>query len=209
MGTTRRQLVVMVTGWVLVVLVVGGATFAVVSRAGDEVGQASALRSVAAAVPEPSASRSDRPSRTTASDPPTPDGSEEPEPSEDPSAQPSSSAPASTPTRTSTPARTPSPAGTTSPPRPPAPQTRTASFTTVAGTVVASCTGSTVRRESITARDGWRFEDQVERGRLEVHFARAGGEGSEDEPGETEGDADDEVELAVVCVDGAPTRRSH
>ncbi len=49
----------------------------------------------------------------------------------------------------------------------------------------------------------------MERGRLEVHFTRAGGEGSEGEPGETEGDDDDEVELAVACVDGAPTRRSH
>ncbi|WP_207021418.1 hypothetical protein [Phycicoccus sp. DTK01] len=200
MGTTRRQLVAMVTGWLLVVLVVGGATFAVVSRAGDEVGQASALRTVASSVPEPSASRSDRPTRTAGSGTPTPDGSDEPEPTQEPSGTPSSSAP----TRTSGPTRT-----TTRPPQPPAPRTRTASFSTIGGTVVASCTGSTIRRESITARDGWRFEDQVERGRLEVHFARAGGEGSEGEPGGTEGDDDDEVELSVVCVDGAPTRRSH
>lgn len=203
-GTTRRQLVAMVTGWLLVVLVVGGATFAVVSRAGDEVGQASALRTVASSVPEPSASRTDRPTRTAASDAPTPDGSEEPEPSDEPTQAPSGPQSSSTPTRTSGPTRT-----TTRSPQPPAPRTRTASFSTAGGTVVASCTGSTIRRESITARDGWRFEDQVERGRLEVHFTRAGGEGSEGEPGETEGDDDDEVELAVACVDGAPTRRSH
>ncbi|QKE84357.1 hypothetical protein [Arthrobacter sp. NEB 688] len=200
MGTTRRQLVAMVTGWLLVVLVVGGVTFAVVSRAGDEVGQASALRTMATSAPEPSGTGSGRPTRTAGSASPSPDGSEDPEPP-DPSASPEG--PTSSPTRTSGPTRT------TRPPSTPSAQTRTASFTTIGGTVVASCTGSSIRRESITARDGWRFEDEVERGRLEVHFARAGGEGSEGEPGESESDDDDEVELSVVCVDGAPTRRSH
>lgn len=71
--------------------------------------------------------------------------------------------------------------------------TRTESFSTQGGTVVVSCDGSQVTLESITVRDGWRFEQEAERGRLEVKFeARA------------DDDVDD-AELDIACVDGAPT----
>lgn len=70
---------------------------------------------------------------------------------------------------------------------------RTESFTTAGGTVVASCDGEQVTLESITVRDGWRFEQEAERGRLEVKF-----ESRQDD------DVDD-AELHLVCVAGTPT----
>ena len=70
---------------------------------------------------------------------------------------------------------------------------RTQSFTTAGGTVVASCDGEQVTLESITVRDGWRFEQEAERGRLEVKF-----ESRQD-------DDTDDAELHLVCVAGAPT----
>lgn len=172
----RRAVVGMVVAWAAVVAVVGGIAFVVVSRAGSQVGQASALRTVA--------------------DAPVSSG------------RPVSSAPATRPA----PSATPSPsepdddtsASTTPPPEP---QTRTRSFTTQGGTVVASCTGSRIGAESITVRDGWRFEDERESRKLEIHFARTGAPDVEDAEGEGE-DEEGEVELKVGCVDGVPTRYS-
>ena len=67
---------------------------------------------------------------------------------------------------------------------------RTASFTTDGGTVVAQCVGTAIELVSITPRDGWRCEQESEHGGLEVKF----------KSGERE------VEIAVVCVRGAPVR---
>lgn len=75
----------------------------------------------------------------------------------------------------------------------PQPTPRTQSFTTEGGTVVASCDGEEVTLESITVRDGWRFEQELERGRLEVKFESR------------QGDIDD-VEIDLGCVAGVPTR---
>ncbi|MGG5257431.1 hypothetical protein [Phycicoccus avicenniae] len=159
----RRALVGMVVAWVAVVLVVGGLAFVVVSRAGSQVGQASALRTVA--------------------DAPAGAGSTTPRPA------PSSSRPTPTDTASSTPEDEP--------------EVRTRSFTSRGGTVVASCTGSQVRAESITVRDGWRFADEREPDKLEIHFSRTDAPARE----EVEGDDDaGEVEIRVGCVDGVPTR---
>lgn len=71
--------------------------------------------------------------------------------------------------------------------------TRTESFITAGGTLVASCDGEQVTLESITVRDGWRFEQESEGGRLEVKF-----ESRQDD------DAED-AELRLACVGGTPT----
>lgn len=70
--------------------------------------------------------------------------------------------------------------------------TRTASFPTAGGTVVASCDGTTIVLGSITVRDGWRFEDEAERGEIEVKFR-------------TDAKDVEDVELVLGCVDGIPT----
>ena len=172
----RRPLLAMALGWVLVVAAVAAVTFVVVDRAGRGVGQASAARTVA---PLPSEASSLPPSPT-----PSP-----------------TSAPVRPTTSTPTPTRTAPPAPTRTS-RPPAPvttptlrlaETRTASFTTEGGTVVASCAGTVLTLGSITPRDGWRFEKDVEHGALEVKFASS----AEDV---------DDVEVAIGCVRGMPTR---
>ncbi|MGA8044720.1 MAG: hypothetical protein WCA30_00480 [Dermatophilaceae bacterium] len=100
--------------------------------------------------------------------------------------------PAPAPTAT---AGSPGPTGTgpTTPATTAGVSSRTESFTTAGGTVVASCDGDQVTLESITVRDGWRFEQEAERGRLEVKF-----ESRQDD------DVDD-AELRLACVDGTPT----
>ncbi len=107
-----------------------------------------------------------------------------PVPSTDVSATPDST-PTARPTR-SDPLVTPAP--TT-----PAPTPRTESFTTEGGTVVASCHDAVVSLESITVRDGWRFEQESEGGRLEVKF-------------ESRQDSVEDVEIHLECVAGVPTR---
>ena len=171
----RRPLVAMVAGWFAVVLAVAAITFVVVDRAGRGVGRASAAQTVAVVsttVPQGSASR-------TPTEPPTP--SQTPEPSE--SAD-SSEAPEPTPTVRRT---TPEPEST---PTPREPESRTASFTTDGGIVVASCQGSQISLGSIRPRDGWRFEKESEDGGLEVVFKTS----------------EREVEIHVSCQAGVPTR---
>ncbi|MBM6400306.1 hypothetical protein [Phycicoccus sonneratiae] len=206
MNRSRGALLGLVLGWLAVVAVVGGLTFAVVSRAGSEVGQASALRTVAtgprasSTAPAPSASPSEpdddpSPTGTPTSDDPAPSRTGRPTSPSDPS--------------------TPSGGGTSRPTTPtttaPATTTRTRSFTTEGGTVVASCTGSRIGIESITVRDGWRFEDERESRKVEIHFSRSGSE-REDEAvtrGTTEGataEDEGEVEIVLVCSGGVPTR---
>lgn len=97
--------------------------------------------------------------------------------------------PGPTPTNGSTGTHPTTPATPTSP----GTSTRTESFSTQGGTVVVSCDSNQVTLESITVRDGWGFEQEAERGRLEVKF-----EAREDD------DVDD-AELHIACVDGAPT----
>lgn len=172
----RRPLLAMALGWVLVVAAVAAVTFVVVDRAGRGVGQASAARTVA---PLPSRSVSPPPSPGPATSTATP--------SSTPTPVTARSAAAPSPTRTSrrpTPTPTPAvrPAGT-----------RTASFTTEGGTVVASCAGTVLTLGSITPRDGWRFEKESEHGGLEVKFTAR------------EEDVDD-VEIVLGCVRGTPTR---
>ncbi|HET7761434.1 MAG TPA: hypothetical protein VFL46_03670 [Phycicoccus sp.] len=177
MRSVRPPLVVMLLAWLLVVTAVGVVTYLVVGSAGRGVGQASAAATVAPlppAGPDPTAS----PGPTTpASAVPRPTRSATPAPTVS-----RTTAPAPAPTRSSPPVVRTAP--------PPAPTTVTRSFTTQGGTVVATCTGSTVRRDSITPRDGWRVEDDTEHGTLEVKFKAA----------------EAEVELTLRCVGGVPTR---
>lgn len=202
--TTRRRVVAMVTGWVVVVLVVGGLTFAVVSRAGSEVGQVSALRTAATDGPDDASTSGAPTSPGTTHATPTPTRSSD-EPDDG-----TSSPPATAPTHSrTTPPGTSSPTRTTRPPSPPPPTRRTASFTTEGGTLVASCTGSAIRRESITVRYGWRVEEEVGRTRLSVHFKRTSGGDGDREGAAVASDGDGEVELTVACVQGVPTRTSH
>lgn len=197
-GSTRRRVVGLVTAWLVVVLVVGGVTFAVVSRASSAVGQASALRTLAPAVASTSggtaAPGSRSPSRSATGTPSPSSEDDAPEPADTP--EPSHQGGTPTPRTTAT---TPRPRTTA--PKPPA--TRTTSFTTQGGTVVASCTGSRIDLESITARDGWRFEDERESRKLEIHFSR-----NDSAPGESGVRSEDEgeVELTLECVGGVPTR---
>ena len=171
----RRPLLAMALGWILVVAAVAAVTFVVVDRAGRAVGQASAARTVA---PLPSRSVSPPPAPSPATRTATPSSTPTP-------ATARTTAPS--PTRTSSrPAPTPTPAV-----RPAA--TRTASFTTEGGTVVASCAGTVLTLGSITPRDGWRFEKESEHGGLEVKFKAR------------EEDVDD-VEIVIGCVRGSPTR---
>lgn len=94
------------------------------------------------------------------------------------------------------PSTTPGMPGTTTPAVSPAASptaaTRTASFPTAGGTVVASCAGRTMTLGSITVRDGWRLEDETEGGAIEVKFKNV----VEDV---------DDVEVVLRCVDGIPT----
>lgn len=187
--TSRRgTLLGLVLGWLAVVLVVGGLTFAVVSRAGSQVGQASAMRTVA-----------DAPVATSSGSRPAPSASRTPDP-------PSSATPSASPTPTRSTGSSPSAPSTP----PPAPSTRTRSFTTAGGTVVAACTGTRIGVESITVRDGWRFEDERESRKLEIHFSRSGSGGGEVETAglaeHVSADDDGEVELKIECVGGVPTR---
>ncbi len=191
----------MTLGWMVVVLLVGGSTFAVVSHAGSRVGEASALRSAAAVVPSSSSATGSTTRPTSAT--PAPTRSATPSASPSPSAGPGSPRPPATSRpRTSTPAPPPTPrrTATTS-----TPATRTASFTTAGGTVTASCTGTTIRRQSITPRDGWRFEEDLSSRKLEVHFSRSG----HAPEGVATDDSEDEVEVTITCVGGEPTRESH
>ncbi|HET6967597.1 MAG TPA: hypothetical protein VFI44_04925 [Ornithinibacter sp.] len=171
----RRPLLAMALGWVLVVVAVAAVTFVVVDRAGRGVGQASAARTVAAL---PSGAASPSPSSTPATTPPARSSSPTPAPTR---------TPAPAPPRTS---RPPAPART--PAARPA-LTRTSSFTTDGGTVVVSCDKAVLTLESITPRDGWRFEDKSDDGELEVKFRTR------------EEDVDD-VEITIGCVRGTPTQ---
>jgi hypothetical protein len=173
----RPPLLALLAAWVLVVAVVGTVTYLVVDRAGRGLGHAAAARTVAAA-----------PVGSPTETPPTPT-TPSPTPSQSPSTR-------STPTPSSSPP--PPPSSSPPPPRssspPPAttrPPSTTESFRTRGGTVVATCVDGGVQLTSITVRDGWRFEDETEDGRLEVKF----------ESGE-----DDEVDVKIGCADGVPVR---
>ena len=177
MRSVRPPLVVMLLAWLLVVTAVGVVTYVVVGSAGRDVGQASAAATVA---PLPPAG-----SIPTSTIRPTPSASAVPRPTR-------SATPAPTASRTTAPV----PAATRSSPPvvrttpPPSSTAVTRSFTTRGGTVVATCTGSTLRLDSITPRDGWRVENDAEHGVLEVKFKAA----------------EAEIEVTLRCVGGVPTQ---
>ncbi|PKW25770.1 hypothetical protein [Phycicoccus duodecadis] len=197
MDPARGKVLAMVAAWLATVLVVGGATFVVVSAAGRDVGQVSALRTVvvdpAASTTSPAATRP--PASRDVPTSPAPRPSTSPHPDATEAGGPPATRPAPRPAPSSRP-----PAGAA-----PSPATHTASFTTAGGTVVATCTGSVIRRRSITVRDGWRFEDELDGESLKVHFTRDDGErATAAAPSETS-DGDGEVELTLRCVGGVPT----
>ena len=162
----RRPLLLMVLGWLAVVVAVGAITFLVVDRAGRGVGQASAAARVAV------------PPNFTSSGTPGPT-----------SGAPSRTTPDPTTTTRTTPTASRSPEPTpvrTSPDDP----RDTESFTSEAGTVVATCTGAQITLDSIRPRDGWRFETESEHGGLKVDFRNDDGK----------------VEMLLISVRGVPTR---
>ncbi len=181
-----RPLAVMALAWVLVVAAVGTVTYLVVDRAGRALGQASDTSTLVAAPPSTS-SRTAAPTSTGSSPSPSPGRSSTPRSTLGPTAAPAPTVPtgstgsATTVRPSSTPTPTPTPTRTVS--------TRTASFTTRGGTVVASCTGDRIRLDSITPRDGWGFEPEIDGSQLEVKFTSR----------------QDEVELHIRCVGGVPT----
>lgn len=199
MGAARGRVLAMVAAWLVTVAVVGGVTFVVVSAAGRDVGQAWALRTVVTDAgprsPSPTPPRPTPPATATRGvRPPTPARTS-------PAPRPRATTPTSVVPRSTPVAPTP--------PRPapaPAPTTRTGSFTTGRGTLVASCTGSVIRRRSITVRDGWRFEDETDGRSLTVHFSRGTEEAPTAESGAAEStDGESEVKLTLRCVGGVPT----
>jgi hypothetical protein len=169
--------------WVLVVAAVGSVTYLVVDRAGRGIGDTSATAPMAA--PVASATPSATPTRSSSAPSPTRTRTRSATPTPRPTSTPAPPAPATSSPRASatstpTPTRTPTPA----------PVSRTESFSTRGGTVVATCVDGRVRLDSITVRDGWRFEKDVEGGYVEVKF---------------EAEEDDEIELRIGCRNGVPT----
>jgi hypothetical protein len=181
----RWPLGLVLLAWLLVVGLVGGVTYLVVDRASRGLGQAPAARAVAAVPVAESSTRPSRvPTRTAAPAPsPTPTAVPAPSPTPEAPSTPSPRGSSSSSSSSATTSRSAAPA-----PAPTRVPTTTASFTTRGGTVVATCAGGAAALDSITVRDGWRFEEEAEHGRLDVHFAGH----------------DDEVELTIGCVDGAP-----
>lgn len=179
MRSGRAPWLLAALAWALVVTAVGSITYLVVDRAGRGIGDTSQTRPLAV---EPTTSPA--PAETNTSPPPsrTPTRTRSPLPSSSTRAP----APASTAPRATA---TPSPPRTATT----VPAARTESFSTRGGTVVATCTDGGVRLDSITVRDGWRFETEQEEGHLEVKF----------ESGE------DEVEVTIGCRDGVPVRVDH
>lgn len=169
--------------WLLAVAAVGSVTYLVVDRAGQEIGDVRGTPRVVAGPSVRASSTSAPPTRTSPR--PTPTRTKKPTPTPSPTRTTATVAPqpTSTPATTTTePTRTATPSPTRS--------TRTDSFSTRGGTVVASCTGDRIEVESITPRDGWRIERDVEGDQLEVHFTSA----------------EDEVEIKIRCVGGVPTK---
>ena len=182
MRSGRAPWLMAALAWVLVVAAVGSVTYLVVDRAGQGIGDTSTSRPMAAAPTttptvsatstSPRPSRTPEPTRTTRTPRPT---------------SVSTPAPATTRTTTRPEATTPAPPPAT---RTAAPASRTKSFSTAGGTVVATCTDGRVRLDSVTPRNGWRFEDEAEHGYVKVKF---------------EAEEENEVELTIGCRSGVPT----
>ncbi len=189
-GTPVRRWMAMVGLWLVVVLAVASLTWLVIGRAGRDVGIAQV------AVPAgtvSSVASSPRPRTSTTRPTPT-----ERESDDDSTSAPSRTTGAGGPPR-STPRHTSSAPRSTAAARPPAPgpTARKATFSTQGGTVIASCTDSTIRLVSATPRDGYRLHQDVGDGALEVTFTSGYGDG--------EGDGDHEdLELHIVCQGGFP-----
>ena len=176
MRSGRAPWLLAALAWVLVVAVVGSVTYLVVDRAGRGIGDTSQTRPLAVAPvasASPSATRVLRPRTPTHTGSPTPS----PRTSSTRAPVPSSAAPAPTAAPTSSATKAPAP--------------RTASFSTRGGTVVATCVDGSVRLDSITVRDGWRFEREAEHGYVEVKF---------------DAEEADEIELKIGCRGGVPVQ---
>lgn len=174
MRSGRAPWLVAALVWLLVVAAVGSVTYLVVDRAGRGIGDTSQSRPLAVATP---ASATPAPTRATPRPSRTPTRTASPSPRSSSTRSPANPAPATT--------AAPAPTATT------APAPRTESFSTRGGTVVATCIDGSVRLDSITVRDGWRFEREVEDGYVEVKF---------------DAEEADEIELKIGCRGGVPVR---
>ena len=176
--------------WVVVVVACASLTWLVIERAGRNVG----VTQVAMSASHTSAA-TDGPTPTVSSPAPTPSGSKSEDESEPPAThqpttqsttRPHSGSPGS-----------PSSGGTSSGS---APQARRATFTTDGGTVTALCTGTAIRLDSATPRDGYRLHEESDGRDLEVSFT-SGYVG-----GESDGESSqyDSLELHLTCQGGIP-----
>ncbi len=189
MSTPLRRRLGMAGLWLVVVVACASLTWLVIERAGRNVG----VTQVALPAVQTSAANEGLPPRASGPSP-TPSPARprsEPEPGPaTPTLQPGIGP-------FTEPPSTPSGEGT---PSVPAQAAERATFTTTGGTVTVVCTGSAIRLDSATPRDGYRLHEEGDSGELEVSFTsgygsgEAGGQGSEDES----------VELRLVCQDGVP-----
>ena len=198
--TGRRLLAV--AAWLGTVTVVAGLVWAVIDRAGRDIGATSA-RGVPRVTPttaapvrvSPPTSRS-TPAPHTSSDAPTPTdgpgagGATPGAPTAAPTPRPSPVPPRGRPA--APPARTPSaaPPRAAAPAPAPHPSVVQRRFVTAGGTALVSCEGTRLRLDALRPFDGWRAESDVE-DHVEVKFERVEGEG-------------DDVEVKVECVAGVP-----
>lgn len=213
----RRSVLLAVGLWLAVVVVVSGATWAVIDAAGrdvttrpaaDPAATGGALRTVTPETSAPRATptarpRPSRPSRPTRTPSRTRTTPAVPVPSAVATEQPDVTTPASPVTTAPAPRPSTRPATKSTPPAPaPRPQERT--WSGRAGSVAARCTGSTIGLASAWPGDGWRMQVD-ERGpsrvKVEFHLARS------DREAESESETADSVEVRAECVGGVPRFR--
>lgn len=162
----RRRAALVAITWVVTVAAISSTLWAVIGHVGRRVGPEGSYAG------RPQVSWSGTPSSS-----PTPRRTPTASPRPRPTASPSRSKPA--------PSVKPAPP----PPAPEQPTPRTQTFSSEGGTIVATCTGSTIRVEAVRPRDGWSIgEPEVESGQVEVKF--------------TSGEREDEV--SVRCRGGQP-----
>lgn len=189
-STLVRRRLGMVGLWVVVVVACASLTWLVIERAGRNVG----VTQVAMSASRTSAATGG-PTPTVSGAAPTPSASESEDESEHPTTHPpatrSTTRPPSGPSGSS-----PSGVATSAP----APQAKRATFTTEGGTVTALCTGTAIRLDSATPRDGYRLHQESDGRELEVSFTSGyvGGEG------DGESSQYDALELHLSCQSGIP-----
>jgi hypothetical protein len=194
----RRAVFVAAAAWLAVVLVGATMTWAVISRAGQELvagdTQPGALSSKSASPSAPKTTgpdgplkprRSAKPDKPKGSrgasagpsDTPTPSGQDSSPPSTEPSSPDSSTPPAPP------------------PPPPSQPAVRSDTWSGPAGTFTVECRGSDLTNLSAVPNSGWSVKVEREGNRADAHFKQSA--------------RDDEVEVHAVCTSRGPVFSDH